>query len=98
MERSQPHKWQAGEYARTACRVPLDDTRPTKLFRAFAHRHEPSPSPDSGASAYLDSPRSRISTVGAIVSILAPSIYAAVAKSPVVTSYFDLLNQLARAA
>jgi hypothetical protein len=57
-----------------------------------------SPSPGSGAGAYLDSLRGRISTVGAIVSILAPPIYAAVAKSPVVTSYFDLLNQLARAA
>ncbi len=63
---------------------------------------EPAPStpttPSGAASAYLDRLRSRISTVGAIVSILAPSIYASVARSPVVTSYFDLLNQLAKSA
>jgi hypothetical protein len=54
--------------------------------------------PSSTADAYLDRLRSRIGAVGAIVSILAPSLYASVAKSPVVASYLDLLNQLAKSA
>jgi hypothetical protein len=57
-----------------------------------------SPPPSRGAGTYLDRLRTQIGMVGAIVSILAPSIYAAVAKSPVVASYFDLLNQLAKSA
>ena len=48
------------------------------------------------AKPYLERLRTQINIAGAIASILAPAIYASVAKSPVVTSYFDLLNQLAK--
>ena len=52
--------------------------------------------PASDAKPYLERLRTQINIAGAIASILAPAIYASVAKSPVVTSYFDLLNQLAK--
>ena len=61
-------------------------------------QHSPRPQSDPVADAkpYLERLRTQINVVGAIVSILAPAVYASVAKSPVVTSYFDLLNQLVK--
>jgi hypothetical protein len=54
------------------------------------------PGPDT--KTYFERMRAQINLVGGVASILAPPIYAAITRSSVVSSYFSLLDQLARAA